>query len=417
MTQLAPVAETELAARYAPRLMLDRNEPYRPGAFGYTLFRSEAQSPSSKFTVTLAGAFTLEYAIYYDWDIGHLYDLEHVWVHVSDTGAVCRVEASSHGGRKPMDIGRGLPEMRAEQPVIYVEAGKHAHWASPDHMNAADRRELKALCGPLAGMEGVHEGNFFFERGAYGATAEDHRLARLKMRADAFVPSHLYRLSEDVPLLLPWPELEAMIPQRVRDSLALLRSSQKYLGAVFLDCGDTLVDERTEVKRPGSEVVLSGELIPGAKEMVQALKAAGHTLVLVADGPRETFVNLLTQHGLWNLFDAHVISEDVGVLKPDARMFEAALAAAGLTRTDAWRTVMVGNNLSRDIKGANTLGITSVFMAWSTLRTHQPAEAGEVPDFRIESPKELPALLDQLEPLLRYRAPAPFFKSSASVSS
>mgnify|MGYP001154663414 CR=1 FL=1 len=115
-------------------------------------------------------------------------------------------------------------------------------------------------------------------------------------------------------------------------------------------------------------------------------------------------INLLTHHGLWEHFDAHIISGDVGATKPDARMFDAALAAAGLTRADAWRVVMVGNNLARDICGANALGITSIFMAWSTLRGHVPADASEVPDYRIDAPSELPGLIDQLEALLRYRS-------------
>ena len=174
-------------------------------------------------------------------------------------------------------------------------------------------------------------------------------------------------------------------------------------GAIFLDCGDTLIDERTEKKLAGSEVVVAADLIAGAKEMMDTLKAAGHKLILVADGPRQTFVNMLSHHGLWDHFDAHVISEDVGVHKPDPRMFDAALAAAGLTRADAWRTVMVGNNLSRDICGANALGITSVFMAWSTLRTHEPANALQVADYRIDSPAELPGLLERLETLLPFR--------------
>ncbi|MBD8065166.1 HAD family hydrolase [Devosia sp. PTR5] len=184
-----------------------------------------------------------------------------------------------------------------------------------------------------------------------------------------------------------------------------LETDQSHFAAIFLDCGDTLIDERTEVKLPGSEVVIRADLIPGAKEMMDSLKAAGHRLILVADGPRQTFVNMLTHHGLWDHFDAHIISEDVGVHKPDARMFDAALAAAGLTRDDAWRTVMVGNNLSRDICGANALGITSVFMAWSTLRTHVPADASEVPNYRIEAPAELPGLLERLEVLTKHRAP------------
>ncbi|KRA98376.1 hypothetical protein ASD83_10360 [Devosia sp. Root685] len=188
--------------------------------------------------------------------------------------------------------------------------------------------------------------------------------------------------------------------------MAALKNTQPHFAAIFLDCGDTLIDERTEQKLPGSEVVVKADLIPGAKEMMDALKAAGHKLILVADGPRQTFVNMLTHHGLWEHFDAHIISEDVGVHKPDPAMFDAALKAAGLTRADASRTVMVGNNLSRDICGANALGITSIFMAWSTLRTHEPANPSEVADYRINSPAELPALLDRLEALIQFRVPS-----------
>jgi len=432
VTDHAVPLDADLATRYAPQLMLDTNEPYHPHAFGYTLFRTPGQSPSSKFAIEPAGALTIEYAIYYDWDIGHLYDLEHVWVHIDTEGEVIKVEASSHGGRKPMETDKGLPALvesahelsahappsplwggtegggvSGNHPVIYVEAGKHAHWASPDHMTEADRQRLAFLTSTLAGIEGVHLGNPFAKRGDYKPTPEDHRLARLKMNADGFAPSHQYRPLDDTPQLLPWPELEALIPARITAAMAALKTSQNHFAAIFLDCGDTLIDERTEKKIPGSEVVIEADLIPGAKAMMDALKASGHKLILVADGPRQTFINMLAHHGLWDHFDAHIISEDVGVHKPDPKMFDAALTAAGLTRADAWRTVMVGNNLSRDICGANALGITSIFMAWSTLRTHEPANPSEVADYRINSPAELPALLARLEVLLQFRVASP----------
>ena len=405
---MTTAGDHDLAAQLAPQLMLDASEPYRPVAFGYTVFRTAGQSPSSKFLVEPVAAVTVEYAIYYDWDIGHLYDLEHVWVHADAEGRVVRVEASAHGGRRVMDAGNGQADLRDGRPVVYVEAGKHAHWAGPDLMNESDRQKLAIACGPAAGLEGVHLGNPFAQRGDYRPSGADHRLARLKMRRDAFVPSHRYLALAEPVQLMSWAELAAAIPQRVEAELARLRERPAHLSAVFLDCGDTLVDERTEVKAAGTEVVLQGDLIPGAGEMMHALRAAGYRLVLVADGPRQSFVNLLGHHQLWDLFDAHVISEDVGALKPDARMFDAALSAIGIDRSDAWRCVMVGNNLSRDIKGANALGITSVFMAWSSLRTHEPADASEHPDYKIGSPEELPALLEQLESLLHYRRPAPF---------
>lgn len=217
------VSDQMLAARYQPQLMLDEHEPYQPYAYGWTIFREPGQSPSSKFAIAPTGAFAVEYAIFYDWDIGHLYDLEHIWVHVAGDGAVVKVEASSHGGRKPMDIGNGLPAMQGEHAIIYAEAGKHAHWASPEHMNDADRQKLAFLCSTLAGIEGVHLGNPFAEAGAYTAGPEDHNQARSKMEADAFVPTHRYAAATP-PKLLTWPDLAADIPRRVTAIMADLRT-------------------------------------------------------------------------------------------------------------------------------------------------------------------------------------------------
>jgi HAD superfamily hydrolase (TIGR01549 family) len=169
--------------------------------------------------------------------------------------------------------------------------------------------------------------------------------------------------------------------------------------AVCLDCGDTLVDEATEVKNELEETQ-HAELIPGAAAMVRAVKALGYPLALVADGPRMTFYNVLTQHQLYDQFDAFAISGDVGVTKPDARMFRCALDQLGITPADYPRVVMVGNHLGRDIKGANELGIISVWLNWSPRRSKIPVDDSEVPRYTIQSPEDLPALLEHIEQTL-----------------
>ena len=65
--------------------------------------------------------------------------------------------------------------------------------------------------------------------------------------------------------------------------------SRKIL-AVCLDCGDTLVDEATEVK-DALEVSQKADLIPGAGDLVRELKQRGYPLALVADGPTGTFTH------------------------------------------------------------------------------------------------------------------------------
>jgi putative hydrolase of the HAD superfamily len=170
----------------------------------------------------------------------------------------------------------------------------------------------------------------------------------------------------------------------------------RRIHTVLLDSGATIVDEATEVKDERG-ATLRAELIPGAAQMIHALRDRGYRIGLVADGPTDTFRNVLTQHGLRDLFEVMATSEDVGVCKPDPRMFRTALDALGIPESDYGRVVMVGNHLERDIKGANGLGLVSVHLRWSPRRSKVPAGPGEVPAYTIDTPMELLQLLDRLE--------------------
>lgn len=166
--------------------------------------------------------------------------------------------------------------------------------------------------------------------------------------------------------------------------------------AVLLDCGDTLVDESTQVWSE-SKIALSADLIPGAGELVQELNRRGYPLGLVADGPTGTFRNILNQHGLFDLFNVRAISEEVGVEKPDPAMFLTALGALGIQPQDYGQVVMLGNHLARDIRGANALGLISVWLDWAPRRPKIPADKAEEPHHTIRFPLELIELIDQLE--------------------
>ena len=148
---------------------------------------------------------------------------------------------------------------------------------------------------------------------------------------------------------------------------------------VFIDSGDTLVNEGTEYRNEGSPIVQSCELIDGAKELLLTLKERGYTIELVADGYTQSFDNSYGQHGLKNIFDARTISEEVGEKKPSQAMFETAMKLLHLTDEDKKRIIMVGNNLERDIVGANRFGITSVFIKWSPRYPMEPKNEEEVP--------------------------------------
>jgi len=164
---------------------------------------------------------------------------------------------------------------------------------------------------------------------------------------------------------------------------------------IFLDSGDTIIDESTEV-RDEHEVVLSANVIPGADTMVKELHARGFTLAIVADGLAQSFKNILTQNGVYDCFTTFTYSEQIRVYKPSPRMFKAAIGSLDLSEADCKRIIMVGNNLSRDVKGANQLGITSVHLSWTPRYSKTPTDVWEVPDYTIETPMELIDLAEQL---------------------
>jgi FMN phosphatase YigB (HAD superfamily) len=69
----------------------------------------------------------------------------------------------------------------------------------------------------------------------------------------------------------------------------------------------------------------------------------------------------------------------------------------GIRRKDFGRVVMVGNHLERDIKGANMLGMVSVWLDWAPRRSKVPADALERPDYTIKLPFDLLWVIEELE--------------------
>jgi FMN phosphatase YigB (HAD superfamily) len=165
---------------------------------------------------------------------------------------------------------------------------------------------------------------------------------------------------------------------------------------IFLDCGDTIIDESTET-RDEEGIVLDGRVIPGADVLVKTLAERGFRLAIVADGAAQSFKNLLIRNGLYECFETLIYSENIRATKPSPRMFKAAMGAMELDETDITRMIMVGNNLSRDAKGANALGITSVFLSWTPRYPKTPADDSEIPRYTIGTPLELIELAERLD--------------------
>ncbi|MCR5753657.1 MAG: HAD family hydrolase [Acetatifactor sp.] len=166
---------------------------------------------------------------------------------------------------------------------------------------------------------------------------------------------------------------------------------------IFTDIGDTIVDEGTEIRKVRNGVVYHADCVPEAKETLLELYKRGYTIAMVADGLVESFRNTMGENGLDHVFSAWSISEPIGVEKPNPLMFEKAMEKLGLTDEDKERIIMVGNNLSRDVLGANRFGIRSVHFCWSPRYKAQASIPEEEPTYRIYHASELLELAERLE--------------------
>ena len=160
---------------------------------------------------------------------------------------------------------------------------------------------------------------------------------------------------------------------------------------LFIDCGDTLCDESTEVRLVHGGVVQQASLFPGAAETLDRIRAMQVPICLVADGLEASFQVIL--QGLTDRFDGWVVSETVGAEKPSPLMFEAAMQAMDLQEEDKPKILMVGNNVRKDIAGANRFGITSVLADYSPRYDMTPHAPDEVPDYLLHDIRDLPDLI------------------------
>jgi putative hydrolase of the HAD superfamily len=227
-------AELALAARYAPRILFDRNEPFDPIAVGYTIFRNDDYSPSFPRCIGLLprgrapSALAIEYAIWWDWDITHLYELEHVWTFVESDGTVLHSEGSWHGDFHVLrQWNGGTPLHNGTHPAAYAQPGKHA-FAGNIRMFQLMQDYVRESCNERAGAAGVLLTGIFKEMIAPYKTKENDALVKAYLEPQAFEPLFKWDKRFDVTPehLVPWPLLHQWIPERIDYVLSRLRAGE-----------------------------------------------------------------------------------------------------------------------------------------------------------------------------------------------
>jgi putative hydrolase of the HAD superfamily len=134
-----------------------------------------------------------------------------------------------------------------------------------------------------------------------------------------------------------------------------------YLGLVNYHLGLQLDLERccTLFRTVRAQSDTPWQPIPGAKELLAALHAAGVGTGLVSNWD-DSCRAVLQNTGLAGLLDTVTVSCEVGAEKPDAAIFDAALQQTGY---DAGQVLFVGDNYYDDVVGAQKVGIDCLLLA------------------------------------------------------
>ena len=212
-------SDLALAAAYVPYLRYDKAEPIPLEGIGYTIYRETAKSPSCPRTIEVPeGGVAIEYAFYYDFDIQHLYDLEHSFVYLDGEGEIAGVESSFHGFFLNSMI-EGVLEFDGNHPVLYVQPGKHAFLPCGNYFQLIiDRNDA---CNKNAGKAGFLVAPMFVGR-LFTNEEMDRKVEEYIRGNYSFTPTWEFVAKspdgrKETEILIPYQELEQMIVERLSD--------------------------------------------------------------------------------------------------------------------------------------------------------------------------------------------------------
>ncbi|SFF16105.1 YjjG family noncanonical pyrimidine nucleotidase [Thermoflexibacter ruber] len=124
-------------------------------------------------------------------------------------------------------------------------------------------------------------------------------------------------------------------------------------------------------------------LIPHSLEVLEYLQS-DYILHIISNGFEEVQKQKMQSSGILHFFAEIITSETTQYRKPSKEIFEFALGKIQTTKAD---TLMIGDNLTTDIAGANNAGIDAVFYNPERLIHNEPIT------FEITSLKEIKTIL------------------------
>ncbi len=117
-------------------------------------------------------------------------------------------------------------------------------------------------------------------------------------------------------------------------------------------------------------------------QTLDALRVS-YPLAMVSDAQPCFALEEIRAVGLHGYFNPIIISGTYGYRKPDSRLFQKALGELGVAPHEA---IFVGNDMFRDIHGASTFGMKTIFFASNQGTPTYPATS---PDYYVNQFKDI----------------------------
>jgi HAD superfamily hydrolase (TIGR01509 family) len=133
-------------------------------------------------------------------------------------------------------------------------------------------------------------------------------------------------------------------------------------------------------------------LFPDVLPVLETLRPA-YRLGIIANQPAATRA-ALERDGVGSYVDVWALSAEVGLAKPDPRLFTYAVERAGCRPEEA---VYVGDRLDNDIRPARTAGLRTLWLLRGEAPSEPTAAQLAEPDGVLRSLAELPAAIARLQ--------------------
>ena len=113
----------------------------------------------------------------------------------------------------------------------------------------------------------------------------------------------------------------------------------------------------TFCKEALSRIPTKGPLMPGAIKLLEYLRPK-YRMFILSNGFKELQSRKMHAAGIDKYFDELILSEDIGVNKPNRELYDYALQKTGSTLEES---LMIGDMFETDIAGAANIGMEQIY--------------------------------------------------------